>query len=305
MSVEGQDAENMIEQQQQDNAAMKNARDSQHAQNGTKSGEATPIAFSYDPAGAEAIFGKVGEDGRPANIPAKYWDGDGRKVKGDVLFNQLRWAEGKLGEKKVALMGAPTGDYAINVPKPEKDGEEPWEIPADDPAVKALFTVAKKYDVSQRFVDEVIAEVVKNAETQRPANMRAEIEKLGKDGKERLANFQDFLGANVQDKAQVKSLLAMVTSAENFQALEALVRATAAPKFAPKDPEIKDGVQKMTREQWEALNFEMVEHGGQKVRRRSVDPEFNKRVEALRDEVFGVTRRDASGREVTESGQRI
>ena len=50
------------------------------------------------------------------------------------------------------------------------------------------------------------------------------------------------------------------------------------------------------REEWERLNFEMVEIHGKQERRRSVDPDFDKRVEELGNRIFGVRRRDPTGR---------
>jgi hypothetical protein len=297
--------ENMIDAAAAEAAAAKSAKDAVHAANGTKSGENTSLAFGYDPAAAETLFGKPGEDGRPANIPAKYWDSDGRKVKADVLFNQLRWAEGKLGAKLDVIGGPGDEGYKINLPAP-KEGEEPFYIAEDDPAINGFLAVAKKHDVSQKFVDEVLAEVAGRADELRTNTLNAEIAKLGKDGPERLMNMQRFLGAHLT-KEQVGTLASLMTSAEAFTAFEALVRATGAPNFVPRDPDNRpantDG--RMTVAQWNALNFEMVDRGGQMVRRRSVDPEFNAMVEAKRDEVFGATRRDASGRPVTETGQRI
>lgn len=298
------EASNLIEQQQQDAAAAKASKAATDAANGTKqASETTSLAFGYDPAAAETVFGKAGEDGRPANIPAKYWDADGRKVKADVVFNQLRWAESKIG-KPLEIIGAPAEGYKLNVPAP-KEGEEPWIVPEDDPAIKGFLAVAKKHDVSQKFVDEVLAEVVKQADEVRPVNLKAEIDKLGKDAGARLTNMQHFLGAHLT-KEQVATVNGLLTSAEAFTALEALVRASGAPAFVPRDPDNRPAdTGRMTVEQWNALNFEMVEKGGQQVRRRSVDPAFNARVEKLRDEVFGTERRDPSGRPVTETGQRV
>ena len=296
--------ENILEASQQQAEADAAAKAAQHAANGTKpASETTTLAFGYDPAGAEALFGKPGEDGRPANIPAKYWDGDARKVKADVVFNQLRWAEGKLGQK-FEVIGKPDGDYQINVPAAKED-EAPFEIDPADPAVRALFAVAKKHDVSQTFIDEVIAEVVAQIREERPATFKAEIAKLGDKAQERAQNLQDFVLRHLT-KEQVASIAGMTTTADTFVALEALVKATGAPAFVPRDPQNRPADSgRMTVEQWNALNFEMIDRGGQQVRRRAVDPDFNARVEKLRDEVFGTERRDASGRPVTATGQPV
>ena len=306
MSTEAQDAQNLIDAARQSSAQAKGERDQAAAQAGNKTGEGTPLAFAYDPAAAEQLFGRSGEDGRPANIPAKYWDPAGRKVKADVMFSQLKWTEGKLGEKKLALMGGPAdGDYKINVPKPS-DGGDPFEIPNDDPAVKALLAVAKKHDVSQGFIDEVIGEVVKNIEALQPVNFKAEMTKLGANADARLTDMADFLTATLP-KEHALAITNLMTSADAFNAIEALVKASGAPNFIPKDP-LNDPsltANKITVEEWNALNFEMVDQGGQQVRRRAVDPAFNAKVEALAKEVFGEKRRDASGREVTASGQPV
>jgi hypothetical protein len=296
-------AENILDAASAEQTAAKAVTDQANAVAGHKPASAAQgISFSYDEAAAEALFGARGEDGRPANIPSKYWDAGNRKVKADVVFNQLRWAEGKLG-KKLEVIGGPADgtEYKVNLPPPQ-EGKLPFEIPADDPGVTGFLAVARKHDVSQAFVDEVVAEVVRLADERGSTSFKAEVEKLGKDAQQRVQDMRQFLSANLSEEDQA-TITGFLTSAAAFDAIESLVRATGAPAFVQRDAQGVAPSGAMSVEQWNALNFEMVDQGGRKERRRAVDPAFDRMVAEKAKEVFGETRRDASMRPVSESGR--
>ena len=257
---------------------------------------ATPgLAFSYDPKGTEQVFGKIGEDGKPANIQPKYWDPDKKQIKADVVFNQLRWAEGKLG-KSLDILGAPPEgtEYEIKVPEALN-----VELPADDPAVKGFLEIARKHDVSQLFVSEVIEAVAKQVSGQQATTLTEEVKKLGDRGAGRLKDFEDYLKANF-DPGQQATLKALVTTADQFEALEAVIRKGAPPKFMSKeDLAASASSQASLKAEWEAKYFAKYEDGPNKGERKmAVDPEYAKEVNALRDRVFGTQKRDQSGRVV-------
>jgi hypothetical protein len=250
---------------------------------------APPIAFSFDEKGVETVFGKAGDDGRPANVAAKYWDADKKALKADVVFNQLKWAESKLG-KSLEILGAPPEgtEYAITVPE-----GVPVEIPTDDPAVRGLFAIARKHDVSQAFVDELVAEVAKNLASDKQTNLDYEIKQLGENGTQRLKDMSDFLRANLPPEYH-EAASNMVQTAEQLAVMEKLIARASPTKFHPKDSDsshVTTGEQK--RAEWEKLYFAVNDKGE---RMMAVDAEYRKRVDALRDEAFGTTRRDAMGR---------
>lgn len=300
MSTSAEDATNLVDAAAAQTAATAAEAATAAAQAGVATQTANgKLAFSYDDKTVEATFGKADKDGKPENLEAKYWDADKKAIKVDVLFSQDKWKGTKLG-KKLEILGAPAEgtEYTITMPK---DSE--FEFATDDPAVKGFLAIARKHDIAQAFVDEVIGEVAKLTGESRGTNLQAEIAKLGKDGVQRLQNLQQFLGTHME-KPQIASLLGLITSADSFTALEALVKATGAPSFMPRDPDTTTvgASGRMTVEQWNELNFAKDEHGQ---RKRAVDPKYNAMVEEKAKEVFGETRRDASGHAVTASGQRV
>jgi hypothetical protein len=273
-----------------DKATAKAAADAAAAK-----GAAPGLAFSYDEKGSEQVFGKAGEDGRPANIQPKYWDPDKKALKADVVFNQLRWAEGKLG-KSLEILGAPPEgkDYEVVIPEALN-----VQIAPEDPAVKGFLAIARKHDVSQAFVNEVMEAVATEVATVQGATLDDEMKKLGKDGAARLKNLEDFLTANV-DPQQAKAVKAMVTSSTAFEAIESLIAKASPPKFASKEDQAASvSSMQSLKAEWEAKYFAVYDSGPNKGERKmAVDKDYAKEVNALRDRVFGTDRRDASGRVV-------
>lgn len=299
-SEEADEADNMLDAAAAQSAATTAAAAAAAAQAGVPAGAANgKLGFIYDEKGTEAVFGKAGADGRPDKVPAKYWDPDKKAVKGDVVFNQLLWAEGKLG-KKLEVIGGPADGQEYKVVGPE--GSD-YEFDTADPAVKGFLEIAKKHDVSQAFVSEVVAAVGKQLDDGHKTIFTAEIAKLGPDGLARLKNVGDFLDGNLS-KEQAAALKKTVISSNILVAFEDLLKKTGAPNFLPRgdDGGPSEGKTRMTKEEWNVLNFAVDENGN---RKRSMDPVYNKMVEDLRDEVFGDTRRDASGRPVSSRGGRL
>lgn len=247
------------------------------------------LAFTFDDKALDTVFGKADKDGRPEHLAPKYWDPDKKAIKADVVFNQLRWAEGKLG-KKIDVIGGPGEgkDYDIKVPE-----DAQIEIAPDMPMVKGFLAIAKKHDVSQSFVNEVVAEVAKELGVATQASQAEEIKKLGSNAAQRLTDMGDFLRANLEP-AQVEAVKGLLTTAEAFTALEALIGKAQPPKLTDKvDTHVAN--QGPTKADWEKFHFATNEKGQRLV---EVDPEYRKRSEAMRDRVFGTARRDSNGRVV-------
>lgn len=292
----GDDAENLLDAASKAAAGKSDAdkaADKAAADAAAKAAGNGALAFNYDPKGSEQVFGKPGDDGRPANVPAKYWDADKKAVKADVVFNQLRWAEGKLG-KPLEILGAPVegSNYEVALPK---EFEGVVEIDAEDPRVQGLLEVARKHDLNQTFVSEVLAVVAGKVKAMSAENLTAEIGKLGDNGAARLKNLDDFVKANLTPE-QADSLKSLVTSSAAFEAIEALISKAAPPKFASKEDQAAAiGGQQALKDEWNRKYFATNDKGE---RLMAIDPEYAKEVDALRDRVFGTTRRDASGRAV-------
>ena len=253
-------------------------------------------AFTYQPEGAEQTLGKPGEDGRPSNVEAKLWDADKKSIKVDVLHSQYKFFQRKVSEKfgeTAKIIGAPAEgkDYEVTVPD-----DAPVQITADDPQVRAFTRVARKYDLAQSFVSEVIKETIAEfAQTHSPeaqaARIAAEMKSLGPDALQRTKDVKDWMNANI-DPAHMPVWESLVQDAATFQAFEALIAATRAPKFVDRGAAPASGGQP-TKADWEKFHFATNERGDRLV---AIDPEYRKRSEAMRDAVFGTTRRDASGR---------
>lgn len=255
------------------------------------------LAFSYDEKASEQVFGKPGEDGRPANVEPKYWDAEKKQIKGDVVFNQLLFNQRKVSEgfgKAAEIIGAPPEgtDYTIEAP-----AEFNVEIPADDPAVKALFSICRKYDLSQKVVSDLAAEWAKEEAAFRkdvqPVRAKEELKKLGENGVQRVNDLADFMVANLPAE-QAESLKGLLKSATSIEALEALISKAAPPKFATKDDQAAAvSSAQAAKDEWHRKYFAVNERGE---RLMSVDPEYKKAVDALAVRAFGSQTHDASGR---------
>ena len=248
--------------------------------------KADGLQFTYETEALEKVFGKAGEDGRPENLAVKYWDPDKRAVKADVVFSQLRWAEGKVG-KKIDILGAPAEGSEYVVAAPEGSG---LDFDTSDPAVAGLLEVARKHDLNQGFIDELIGAVSAKMTAARDEMVAAEVKLLGENGGKRMKDFSDFLGAHLSP-AEVGTITEQITSAEIFDAFESLLRKVGAPNFVA--GEVTAGADAASKENWEKLHFAKNERGE---RLMAIDKDYAKRVNALRDKVFGTERRDPSGR---------
>lgn len=253
---------------------------------------APPFGFTFQQEAVDQVFGKAGEDGRPANVPAKYWDADKKALKTDVVFSQLKWAEGKLG-KKVDLIGAPE-----KVDGYELKAAEGIELPFDatDPVVADILAFAKDEDLSPAFVNRLVnrfatAQMKAAGPEAQAARMAEEMKALGSDAPQRVKDLGDYIKTNLEP-AQAEALKALVTDAASFQAVESLIASLKPPKFVDRGAAPASGGQP-TKADWEKFHFATNERGDRLV---AIDPEYRKRSEAMRDAVFGTTRRDASGR---------
>jgi hypothetical protein len=246
------------------------------------------LSFTYQDAALEQVFGKVGADGRPENVNAKYWDADKKAIKADVVLNQLRWAESKIG-KKIESIGAPE-QYELQ--PTEKLSAEVLQGFAEDPRLSAVFEKAKSLDLSGSAMQELVGAFLEQDMAASDEIMQAELKSLGENAPQRLKDLSDWLDASVEPVHR-QALKDLCTSAAAVEAVESLMRAAQPPKFnqanaqqAPIGP---------SREDWEKMYFARDDRGQRLVQ---TDPAYAKRVEQLRDKVFGTERRDSNGRRI-------
>ena len=246
------------------------------------------LSFTYQDAALEQVFGKVGTDGRPENVAAKYWDADKKAIKADVVLNQLRWAESKIG-KKIDSIGAPE-QYELT--PTDKLSAEVLQGFAEDPRLSAVFEKAKSLDLSGSAMQELVGAFLEQDMAATEEIMQAEIKSLGENAPQRIKDLSDWLDASVEPVHR-QALKDLCTSAAAVEAIESLMRAAQPPKFnqansqqAPTGP---------SREDWEKMYFARDDRGQRLVQ---IDPGYAKRVEQLRDKVFGTERRDSNGRRI-------
>lgn len=248
------------------------------------------LQFIYDPKGAETVFGKPDKDGRPENIAPKYWDPDKKAIKGDVVLNQLRWAEGKLG-KKLEVIGVPEKGYALEasdkVPAEVIDGLK------DDPRIGAVFAKAKELELSNKAVNEIALAFIEQDLARVETTKAEEIKKLGDNAPARLNNLRDFLTANLEPE-MAETAKGLLTSAAAVQVVESLIKAAQPPRLTDK-ADTHAANTGPTKDDWHKFHFATNERGQRLV---EIDPEYRKRSEAMRDQVFGTSRRDTNGRVV-------
>ncbi len=250
-------------------------------------GTSTPaVAFTFQDAALEQVFGKVGSDGRPENVAPKYWDADKKAIKADVMHGQLKWLESKLGSKIEAL-GAPAEDYKIA--PTEKVTAEILQEFGEDARLKAVMGVAKELDLSESAVSKIVTTFLEQDAAAVESQLQAELGKLGTNASQRVKDVGDWIDAAIPPENR-DALKALCTTAAAVEAVEALMRASQPPRFNANPTPAPTGP---TREEWEAAYFKTNERGERLV---AVDAAYAKRVAEMRDKVFGTTRRDPSGR---------
>lgn len=250
-------------------------------------GTSNGLQFTYQDAALEQVFGKVGDDGRPENVNAKYWDADKKAIKADVVLNQLRWAESKIG-KKLDVIGAPE-EYSIAAT--ETLPVEVIEGFKEDTRLQSVLAKAKELDLSESAVQALVGTFLEQDVAAVEEIRQAELKALGDNAPQRLKDLSDWIDAAVEP-AHREVLRGLATSAQAVEAIESLMRAAQPPKFNQGTVAPQSGP---SREDWEKAYFARNDRGERLVQ---VDPEYARKVGAMRDRVFGTERRDAMGRRI-------
>lgn len=164
----------------------------------------------------------------PAGLDASFWDAEKGEIKFDDLGKELAALKTFKAEAEAKFAGVPDepGKYEVKLPDDFKlpDG---IEINVDDPRVGMAREIAHKAGLTQEQFSRMIQidAQIKAAEAKQFAEvMAAEAQKIGPDGgKARVGAIETALAARVGPE-HMKHIRAMIVSAAQVNALEALVK---------------------------------------------------------------------------------
>ena len=140
-----------------------------------------------DGKGGKQEDAKPGADGRPAHIPAKFWNAETKTVKHDEMakaygaleknFGDLKRAKG-LGEDVPESEDEYFGGEGLKLEEAQNFGEE---VAADDPGLKTWAKIAKKWAIGKDAAIGIAKDMFKgmNEFAPAPVNIEAEREALG------------------------------------------------------------------------------------------------------------------------------
>lgn len=244
---------------------------------------------------ADAVAGIVGEQGQQTQEQvgqaADQWmlttgvSGEGDKpewFKNDkykTVEDQAK-AYPELESKFGAFVGAPE-EYTINIS--EELAENGVEFNADDPLVEEAFKFAKESNMSQEGFDNMLNlyGMVQAAQGDALESFKAEqIKMLGANAQSRIDNINAWAGKNLPADL-MEGLQGMATSASAVETIEQLISMTRSGAMAPSD---STPATAHTAEDVQKMQFAKDDNGNRKIQ---TDPEFRKRYEQMRNEVFG------------------
>lgn len=242
------------------------------------------------------VFGEIGEDGRPANIPEKYYrpgEGDDKPASVDLggLLTEYHYRSKQLGAAD-GLIGVPENGYQ----KPEIEVPEgvEYELADDDPMLSGFAEFAKERNLSQKAYNDIVgwyAQQQISSQQAAAAAIEAEFAKIGPDGKEqvqRLTQQVENLTKGLPDdqKAEImKGLQTAVVSAETFKFVNMLI-GKAQPAALPDGDGVGAGA--LTRSKVREMQEAVITEGPQKGKRRyEVDPAYREEVRAAWSQVVG------------------
>lgn len=189
-------------------------------------------------------------------------------------YNEL---SGKFG----SFTGAPD-EYAEIVLSDELK-EMGVEISNDDPMLLAAQEFAKKSNMSQQGLNDMVELYAMQQVAEQKANDEYKAEQmktLGPNANSRIENIQQWGSKNL-DSETMAGLEQMATSAESVKAIEALIAMTRNSSVDINNATSNTGA---SAEDVSSMQFEKDAHGN---RRINTDPEFKARYQKLRNAVYG------------------
>ena len=214
----------------------------------------------------------------PGTGPAPEWF---KKNKYVTLEDQAK-AYTELEKRFGSFTGAPKdGQYTVNIPEDLK--EKGIDFDSDDPLYQEAMEFAKNSHMSQEGFDQMMglwasAKVAESAAMEEFKTM--ELKSLGDNAKARIDNLVNWGKANLPDD-MFNGFQEMAVSANAIKTMEKLVSMTRNAPIDSDNARPKNGVDE---EELRKMQFEKDEHGN---RRLSVDPEFRKKFNKLKEQVWG------------------
>lgn len=203
---------------------------------------------------------------------------EGKSIE-DATAEQAK-AYSELSGKFGSFTGAPE---AYEVALSEELTEMGIEIAAEDPMMVAAMEYAKESNMSQ----EGFAGLVNLYAMQQVADAKAgeeyqseQMKALGANAGSRIQSIQQWGSKNL-DAETMTALEGMATSVESVKAIEQMISMTRNASVDVDDAAPAPGA---TAEDVSAMQFEKDENGN---RRINTDPDFKKRYQKLRNEVYG------------------
>lgn len=187
---------------------------------------------------AAAPIGGSDPAGKPSWLPEKFWNADLGQPRAEIMAKSFTELEGKFRQKTDALkdeirremIAAAPEEYAVNL---REDLEIPDNIQLDfgkdDPLVSWFFGFAKENGMSQEMVDRALNEYV-SIELKSLPDVEAEIAKLGDHGQDRLMRVHSWMESRLS-KDQLASMSGLMSTAEQVEALEALMKSSGPANF--------------------------------------------------------------------------
>lgn len=178
----------------------------------------------------------------------------------------------ELEKKFGGFKGAPES-YEV----PQLDGVD---LPADDPLVEQYTEWAKSKNMDQESYNEGLEMMASYIETSEAVDRNAEIEKLGPQASQMLQQAGRFLENHFEGE-DLQRAQDSLTTADSVWLVNKLIGATAPPKLPSEGGHNPEGLTADTLRDMAMKTNE----SGQLL--RSVDPEYNKKVEAAYEKFYG------------------
>jgi len=249
------------------------------------------------------VYGATGEDGRPENIPEKFWkpqEGEtAAHIDQGAMLAEYNYRTQQIGAAD-GMFGAPEENYS----KPEfelPEGVE-YELKDDDPMLASFAEFAKERNLSDKAYGEIANWYIGQQAQQQVADkafLAGEMDKLGPNGKgmemvnaftQQMENLTKDLPEAERDEL-MKGMKDSLYSAESYKFLSYLTNNMQPAKLPSLDLTEAGG---LTKEKVrEMQNVELTEGPNKGKRRYEVDAAYRAEVRAAWSQVAG----DAEKRE--------
>ena len=182
----------------------------------------------------------------------------------------------ELAKKLGGFTGAPEGEYEVTMPEGVKG-----EILPDDPMITTFKELARESNMSQETFTKILHGYITGEEQSINTSRAKEMEALGDNAEARVTAVAEYAKANLSDD-HFQSVRRMAVSAENIEALEALIQSGREGNLASRDTNSNNGG--ITKEELEAMQHAKNDSGQ---RLMEVDPAYRKKVRKAMKDFYG------------------